>query len=259
LTTGDGRLRFAVHRFESVDSTSDECKRMADSGAPEGTVAVARIQTAGRGRLGRRWISSPGDGLYMSIILRPPLPLDRLWQIGFALSLATADAVTKIAGTPAALKWPNDVLLNKKKISGILVEAGKWGDGSESPDRASTVVVGIGINVNTPDFPSDLVQQATSVFIETGRRTDLRDVEDALLAAISDRYRLCLNDGFDRILQSWKSIDVTPGRKLTVRLPNESVEGTAIAIDGDGNLILRREDGITSCISTGEIILHNPN
>lgn len=222
---------------------------MAAGGAPEGTVVVAAVQTAGRGRLGRTWISTPGDGLYLSIVLRPTLPFEELWQIGFAASLAAAESVSEITGLQTSLKWPNDVLVRGGKVSGILIETMADSDGSH------VVIVGIGVNINTPNFPADLAHKATSIVMETGKRTDIQAVEDQLLESIRAKYSLCLDGRFDLILHDWKKMDCTSGRKLTVHLPNGCVHGTAVAVDGDGNLVLQKEDGEILSIATGEVVI----
>lgn len=256
MSDGRATLEFVVHRFDSLGSTNDEGMRMASEGAPEGTVIVAAQQTAGRGRLGRRWASSPGEGLYLSLILKPAVPFDQLWQLSFVISLATAEAVSRAAGLPASVKWPNDVLLQGRKISGILLEARRAKSGSPD-ERSAVVVAGIGINVNTESFPPDLIQKATSIMLETGRRTDLSEVERALLESVRERYIEYANGGFGRIMQRWKAIDATVGRRITASTPNGIVEGTAIAVDGEGDLIVKPDAGDAIRISAGEVLLRN--
>lgn len=126
-------MEFIVQRFGAVSSTNDIAIRMAEEGAPEGTVVVAGEQTAGRGRHGRNWSSPAGEGLYISVILRPDLPFDRLWQMAFIAAVSAAEAIRQASGLEARIKWPNDILLNDRKVCGILIEAA-----SRQPPAASS-------------------------------------------------------------------------------------------------------------------------
>ena len=190
-------MNITIHRFDSVSSTNDVALQMAD--APEGTVIVAGEQTAGKGRLGRKWSSPPGEGLYLSIILRPPLPYNKLWQMAFVVSLAACEAIRRVSGLDARIKWPNDILVGGRKICGILIETRGHGDA----ETRGSAIVGIGINVNNQSFSPDL--NATSLAIELSRAISMADVENALLACLDARYTQFLADGFPPILEAWKS------------------------------------------------------
>ena len=190
-------MRYIVHRLDSVSSTNDVALQIAD--APEGTVIVAGEQTAGKGRRGRKWSSPPGEGLYLSIVLRPPLPYNKLWQMAFVVSLAACEAIRQVSGLDARIKWPNDILINGRKVCGILIETRGHGDAG----TRGFVVVGIGINVNNQSFPPDL--DATSIALELGRTISMADVENALLRCLDARYEQFLGEGFSTILQAWKS------------------------------------------------------
>jgi len=172
---------------------------MAD--APEGTVVIAGEQTAGKGRRGRKWSSPPGEGLYLSIVLRPQLPFHKLWQMAFVISLAACEAIRQVSGLDARIKWPNDILIEGRKVCGILIETRGY------------VVAGIGINVNNQSFPSDL--RATSIAIELGRTLPVSEMESALLDGIDARYSQFLSQGFPPILEAWKA------PKLHNEPPNE--------------------------------------
>ena len=152
-----------VHHFETLDSTNDLAKELAVQGAPEGTVVVAEAQTGGRGRLGREWDSPPGVGLYVSLVLRPMLPPMELPQITLTTAVAVVRAVRRVAGVAPGIKWPNDLLLNGKKLGGILTEM------ETESDRIRHVVVGLGLNVNNPGFPPELAATATSLTLTAGR------------------------------------------------------------------------------------------
>ena len=152
-----------MHHFETLDSTNDLAKELAAQGAPEGTVVVAETQTGGRGRLGREWNSPPGVGLYVSLVLRPMLPPMELPQITLTTAVAVVRAVRRVTGVAPGIKWPNDLLLNGKKLGGILTEM------ETESDRIRHVVVGLGLNVNNPAFPPELAATATSLALATGR------------------------------------------------------------------------------------------
>ena len=185
-------MKFTIHRYDSVSSTNDLVLQMED--APEGTVVIAGTQTAGKGRRGRKWSSPPGEGLYLSVILRPPLPYDKLWQTAFVASLAACEAIRQVSSLDARIKWPNDILINGRKVCGILIETRGF------------VVAGIGVNVNNQDFPPEL--NATSISLELGRTLSVADVENALLAGLDARYSQLLTEGFSPILEAWKATAV---------------------------------------------------
>jgi BirA family transcriptional regulator, biotin operon repressor / biotin---[acetyl-CoA-carboxylase] ligase len=226
---------------------------MAEDGAPEGTVVVAAEQTAGRGRHGRRWSSPEGEGLYLSVILRPEIPFSQLWQTAFVASLATAEAVGQVSGLVPRIKWPNDVLLNGRKVCGILTETRRHGDtGTRRP-----VIVGIGVNLNNSVFPPEIADKATSIMLETGQPVSARQVEEALLTCLDRFYAAYLRDGFTSILAQWKTLDCTSGRRVSVVTGGGIVEGTAQEVDPNGDLIVLRDDGTTARVTAGEVILRD--
>ena len=287
--------QWIIHRFESVTSTNDAAIRMAEEGAPEGTVVIASEQTGGRGRHGRHWTSPPGAGLYLSIVLRPDIPFEHLWQLAFVAAVASAETVSQTSGLPAQIKWPNDVLLCGKKVCGILVEAKppvagcqlpvasrpprsegpvplRKGDSPESSPpceggvaegrgghsqirnpQSAIGVIGIGINVNSREFPTEIVDKATSIALELGRPIAIEDVENALLSRLDTWYCRYLKDGFASVLGAWKNLDCTIGRRVAI----ESIEGAAVDISESGDLIVQRDDGSTVSISAGDVILRN--
>jgi len=258
-------MTFTIHRFESVSSTNDLAIRMAEEGAPEGTVVVALEQTAGKGRYGRHWVS-PAGGLYLSIILRPDVPFDRFWQIAFVSSLAACEAIGEVSGLDARIKWPNDVLLNGRKVCGILVEA----RGTERPTSnvqgptskvqrptRTAVVVGIGMNVNNEAFPGEIAETATSIALEVGHPISMAKAEESLLSHLDARYEQYVRDGFDPILEAWRVLDCTAGRRVEVNTPEGLVAGTALEVDSGGDLVLQRDDGSTARITAGDVLLRD--
>ena len=244
-------MNYTIHRYESVGSTNDIAIRMAGEGASEGTVVVAGEQMAGRGRHGRTWTSPPGCGLYLSIILRPERPWEQLWQTAFVASLATAEAIRHITGLRAQIKWPNDILINGRKVSGILIESRSVaGDDSPRP-----VVVGIGINVNTPSFPIELSHKATSLYLESGSQgmLDLSALETTLLEFIDVWYAQYIDEGFEPILEAWRDLDCTSGRRVDVHTSNGIVSGTAVMVNSGGDMVVECTDGRMESISAGEV------
>jgi BirA family transcriptional regulator, biotin operon repressor / biotin---[acetyl-CoA-carboxylase] ligase len=160
---GTKTLRGPIYHFETTASTSDTAKSLGTRGAAEGALVVAETQTAGRGRLGRHWVSPPGTGIYASLLLRPPLPPNELPQITLSTAVAMVRALTRAVGITPGIKWPNDLILKGKKLGGILTEM------ETESDQIRYLVVGLGLNVNTPDFPPELADTATSLFLEEGR------------------------------------------------------------------------------------------
>ena len=247
----EGNPQWVIHRSKSVTSTNDVAIQMAEEGAPEGTAVIASEQTAGRGRHGRGWSSPAGTGLYLSVILRPDLPFDQLWRMAFLTSVSVAEAIAQVSGLPARVKWPNDVLLGERKVCGILAEAKQPGASSQQP----VIILGIGINVNNQEFPPEIAQTATSIALELGCPTKVEHVETAVLAALDARYRQYLVEGFAPILEAWKGLDCTVGKHVVVNAAERVIEGTAVEIGMDGDLVVRHEDGTRIRVTAGEVIL----
>ena len=224
--------------------------QMAREDASEGTIVVAREQTAGRGRHGRSWLS-PEGGLYLSAVLCPEIPIEQVWQIGFVISLAAAEAIADVSGLSARVKWPNDVLIDGRKVCGILIESGRRGDGA----MGGLVVCGIGINVEARAFPDDLASRVTSICAETERNLSAFDVEDALLDALGRRYAEYQAGGFTPIMAAWKRLDCTSGREVEVHVPEGIVRGTAVEVDPGGSLVVKTPNGELIHITAGDVLL----
>jgi BirA family biotin operon repressor/biotin-[acetyl-CoA-carboxylase] ligase len=236
-----------VHYFETLNSTNDLAKELAAQGAPEGAVVVAEAQTGGRGRLGREWDSPPGAGLYVSLVLRPMLPPMELPQITLTTAVAVVRAVRRVAGLAPGIKWPNDLLLNGKKLGGILTEM------ETESDRIRHVVVGLGLNVNNPGFPFELAATATSLTLEAGRTFSRVHLLQAWLEEFEELYSRFLNQGFPEILEEWKDSAVTLGKMVTVRQGPREISGQATDVAPDGALLLRIANGEMVRVTSGEI------
>lgn len=227
---------FRLAAFDSLSSTSDEARRRAREGAPEGTVVTARVQTAGRGRQGRRWVSAPGN-LYASVVLRPEAPVARAAQLGFAASLAVADALEPFAPSAAvALKWPNDVLLGGRKVAGILLE-------SEGGAAAGVHFVVLGVGVNLATHPADSEFPATSLKAASGRDVAPEAFLGMLAPALLVWYERWRREGFVGLRQAWLDRAAGLGQALRARLPAETVEGRFVGLDDDGLLLLDGPSG----------------
>lgn len=236
-----------VHHFETLDSTNDLAKELAVQGAPEGTVVVAEAQTGGRGRLGREWNSPPGVGLYVSLVLRPMLPPMELPQITLTTAVAVVRAVHRVTGVAPGIKWPNDLLVNGKKLGGILTEM------ETESDRIRHVVVGLGLNVNNPEFPPELAATATSLTLTAGGTFSRVNLLKAWLEEFEELYGRFLNQGFPEILEEWKGYTVTLGRAVTVRQGPREISGQALDVAPDGALLLRTNTGEMVRVTSGEI------
>ncbi len=227
--------RYEIHRFATIDSTNTWVMDQARNGAAEGLVAVAEQQTAGRGRLGRTWVSPPGGSLLMSLLLRPVnLPVDRLHLATAAVAMAGADAVALIADVRPSLKWPNDLLIGNRKLAGVLTEVDGVGaeKGGASP---LAVVVGIGINCTWPDeLPAEIADVAIAANHAAGRPVHTEDVLDVLLENLAAR----LDGGWDAIAREYRARCETVGREVRVELPDGGFTGMATGVDDDGALVV---------------------
>jgi BirA family biotin operon repressor/biotin-[acetyl-CoA-carboxylase] ligase len=240
-----GFIGQVVISYPSLPSTNDAAKGAARKGAKGGTVIIAGEQTAGRGRIGRKWVSPPGS-VALSIILYPPLAY--LPSLIMVASLATAYAIERVTNLKAQLKWPNDVLVNGKKICGILVESDVKGS------RVDYAVIGIGLNVNInlADF-SGIAPVATSLSQELGRQVSRRRIVRSLLAE-AERLYLALGEG-DSVFRQWRERLVTLGQQVRVRSGEAASEGIAESVAPDGSLLLRQPDGNLLKVVAGDVTL----
>jgi BirA family biotin operon repressor/biotin-[acetyl-CoA-carboxylase] ligase len=224
-----------------VTSTQTVAFELADGGAPDRTVVVADTQTAGRGRRGRHWLDEPRASLLASIVVRPRLAIRDLPKLSLATGVAVADALEAVAGLAVRLKWPNDLVVDERKIAGILLES-----------RIATealVVVGVGVNLDQHRFPRELTGAATSVRIETGQTVERDAMLEAVLAAF-DVWRVRLErDGFAPVRERWLALADTLGRRVTV----DGRVGVAVDLDGDGALVIRDTAGVHHVVA-GEVM-----
>lgn len=231
--------------FPRLTSTNEQAKREAQRGAPEGTVIVTDEQTAGKGRIRRTWLSPKGS-LALSVILYPDMA--HLPSLIMLASLAVVHSIRAVTGLKSEIKWPNDVLVNGRKVCGILIESGVRGN---TVDQA---IIGIGVNVNLKfsDFP-EISQTATSLSGELGRDVSRLDIARRLLVEL-DRLYLALQAG-GSVYEEWRDNLVTLGRRVQVREGETVYQGIAEAVARDGSLLLRQSDGKLTKILVGDVTL----
>jgi BirA family biotin operon repressor/biotin-[acetyl-CoA-carboxylase] ligase len=239
-----------VHYWDEADSTNAVLVRLSKEGAVEGTVVIADAQTQGRGRIGKPWFSPPGVNLHLSVLLKPPIPLNEARLLTLIGSLAVADAV-EAHGVKVQVKWPNDVLVNDKKIAGVLAEV-QTHDG-----RVEQMILGIGANLNI-DRPSmdqllgDAALGATSLREVLGRTVDRNAFAARLLESLEQRYFDFRAHGKRPLLKEWRSRSFL-GRRVTVREENMHVEGVAMDLDEEGCLLVNLDDGSIVRVREGEV------
>lgn len=231
----------------AVDSTNAEVKRLARAGESGPLAVTAEEQTAGRGRRGRSWSSPPGENLYFTALLCPKLPAEKVPMLTPAAALAVC-RVLRAAGIQARIKWPNDVVIGGKKVCGILTEL-LW-DGS----GGCQVAVGIGINVNREEFPAEIRDVATSMKCEGGREY----VREELLAGVLNGLADCFENVYAAgdltgLKEEYEELLANRMARVEVQDPAGSWKGTALGIDGAGQLLVRRPDGSTETVFAGEV------
>lgn len=234
-----------IYFAESTDSTNTRLKELARQGAPQGTVVAAREQTGGKGRLGRSFVSPPG-GLYLSILWRPEFSPEKAARLSCAGALAACAAIEEVWGIAPDIKWPNDLLLKGKKISGILTEASWQGEGR------SFVIVGTGINVNTESFPTELVDSASSLYLETGRRIEPEKLMAAFISRLDSVYRAWGEEGAP-FLEEYRRRCITPGRDILIDHEGGRAKVHALSVEDDYSLLIQWPDGREEKKSFGEI------
>ncbi len=230
-----------IHYFASIGSTMTEAARLVTADAPHGTVVIADEQTAGIGRLGRNWISKPDVGIYCSILLRLALPPAQLPVASLVLGLAVAEAIQKATSLICDLRWPNDVLINEKKVCGILTQL-----------VDSCIIAGIGINVNQTEFEPGLRTPATSLRLESGTLQAREDILVALLESVDSFCHLLQTEGTPAILRAFSAISsYVNGRSVTVE--DGGQQGITAGLDECGFLMLRTSDGRLQKLSAGGV------
>jgi BirA family biotin operon repressor/biotin-[acetyl-CoA-carboxylase] ligase len=245
------RIGTTIRLFQEVESTNDEAAALAGRGEAEGTIVIAERQRRGRGRMGRRWESPMGLGLYLSVILRPVIPPQAAPVLTLMGAVAGAEAIERITGLTAALKWPNDLIVHGRKVGGILGEMAVEGS------RLLYVILGIGLNVNQTgaDFEGELRQIAGSLRVEAGRPVDRTAMVRSLCGSLDGWYDRFLSGGPLPILEQVRHRCLTVGRMVTARSGDQEVSGFAVELDDLGRLVIRDATGALHHLVAGDVTL----
>src|SRR5256885_15483766 len=228
-----------IRVFEETTSTNDVVERLARDGVREGIVVFAETQTRGRGRLGRKWVSPARKGLWLSVLLRPPLSPQAATQLTVAAATSLVRAIRQTTSVEAEVKWPNDILIRGKKTAGVLTEL------SAELDRINHVVLGIGIDVNLSksDLPAELRATTTSLKIETGCDIRRADLAATLLRELDRDYELICNGAFATLCDECQARCVTLGKRVKIKVGDRVVTGQAVSLDDKGALVFRTDVG----------------
>lgn len=243
--------RWAASRvlyFAETDSTNACARKLGEEGAPHGTLVVSDRQTAGRGRRGRAWESPAGANIYMSLLLRPEMTPAQAPMLTLVMARSVAEAIREMYGADALIKWPNDIVLKGKKVCGILTEM------SAEMAWISYVVIGVGVNVNTGEFPGELARTATSLCLESGRQ----ESRSRLIAEILKRFerdyeRFSQGGNLSFMQDDYNRLLVNRDRDVRVLEPGREYEGRALGISETGELLVLREDGRREEVRSGEV------
>ncbi len=235
-----------IHYFDYLASTMDLAMQLGMQAAPGGTLVLVESQTRGRGRLGRSWFSPKYKGIYLSLILRPGILPAASPILTLLSAVSICEAIKKVVGLDAQIKWPNDVLIHNKKVAGILTEM------NAEVDKVNFVVIGIGLNVNNDK--KSLIAQATSLKEQLGAPVSRILLLQELLRRIENNYFLLEDKGSQNIIDKWRNFSFTLGRRVKVYCQNKHIEGSAVDIDNDGGLLIRKDSGLMQKVSSGDVM-----
>lgn len=237
-----------IYYFDQIDSTNIRAKQLGEEGVPHGTLIVAGQQNAGRGRRGRTWESPPGVSIYMSIVLRPEMPPVKAPMLTLVMALSAADSLKECTGLDVQIKWPNDIILNGKKLAGILTEM------STEMDYINHVVIGVGINVNTERLPEELEEKATSLRLETGRIIRRSEIIASIMKEFEKNYQLFIEtQGLRQMQEKYNSLLVNREKEVRILGVKEEYTAYALGINEKGELLVRRDNGEIEAILAGEV------
>lgn len=234
--------------YPETDSTNLRIRELGDAGAPHGTLAVADMQTAGRGRRGRTWESPPGSSIYMSILLRPDIIPGAAPMLTLVMACSVAEGISDCENVDVRIKWPNDVIAGGKKLVGILTEM------STQIDYINHVTIGVGINVNMTEFPENIRDTATSLRLETGHEVRRAPLIAAIMKRFEENYAVFLKtQDMSGLMEKYSGMLINLDRDVLVLGAEDSYKAHALGIDRQGELIVRREDGTEEKIYAGEV------
>lgn len=231
--------------LDNVDSTNEYAKNLD---APHGTVVIAEDQTMGKGRRGKSWVSQPGTGLWMTIYLKPSIKPQEIMQVTLISGMAVCKAIQQVTGCNAGIKWPNDIVINGKKVCGILTEM------ILEEQTIACAVTGIGININIPSFPQELSNRATSLLIETGKTFLRADIARAVFTYFEQYYTNMLDpENLPSLLSEYASMCINVGREVVATIGNQEIHGVAEGISPLGELLIKTPDGAVIPVTSGEV------
>lgn len=246
----DGVFGQRVVSYEITDSTNTRAKQLAEEGAVHGTLVVANMQTAGKGRRGRSWQQEEGSVIAMSLLLRPVFSPDKASMLTLLAAHSVAGAIEAVTGLPAAIKWPNDIVINRKKTVGILTEM------SLGVEQAAIdyIVIGIGINVNNTAFPEDIRDMATSLYLEKGERVSRSVLIAESMRRLEADYEAFLEtEDLSAILQDYNAHLISMNKEVRVLDPKGEYTGISRGMDAQGELLVERADGEIIKVYAGEV------
>lgn len=234
--------------LEETDSTNEEARKLAMEGYPHGTLVVADSQTGGKGRRGRSWHTPKGSSIAMSLILKPELEAEHASMLTLVQAMAVAEAIEENCGLKARIKWPNDILVNEKKVCGILTEMNMEGT------KISSIIVGTGINVNQDSFPEDISEIATSLKRESGKVQSRENLIECICRLFEKYFEMFMESkDLTGILEEYNSRLISKGRMVKVLDPKEEFVGEALGINASGELLVKKESGEVIEVYAGEV------
>ncbi len=225
-----------IYTFQTIDSTNNCAKAVANVGAAEGIVVIAEEQTAGRGRLGRSWQANPGENLTFSLLLRPQVPPDTINLLPLYVAVAVAQAIERTTNLKVECKWPNDLLINKKKVAGILIE------GSMQQNTVEYIVIGLGINVNQTQFPKELLQKATSLRLESHQEIDRVKLFKEIILSLEASYKPSVATRFQSVVPFWLDHATMINKPIVVSEQGNVITGIVKGLSKEGGLILQTNE-----------------
>jgi BirA family biotin operon repressor/biotin-[acetyl-CoA-carboxylase] ligase len=235
-----------IYYFDNLASTMNVAMQLGVEGSPEGTLVLSESQTKGRGRLGREWFSPKYKGIYLSLILKPKILPAEASMFTLLAGVSISEAIKEMASLDAHIKWPNDIIIGNRKLGGILTEL------NAEMDEVNFLIIGVGLNVNNDK--KTLPAGATSLKEQKKEHINRVGLLQEILRNIESNYLLFQNKGAHPIIEKWRELSITLGKRVKIYFHKEHIEGEALDIDIDGGLLIRRDSGITDKVMSGDVV-----